>query len=357
MSRMAATRVSDGRVQFWVLSPTILTSVQTAANPTATWTPLVPFNPVLPGNRQGTSISAGNSPDGRVQLWVTDGDGDLWTTWMKNLDDPNSGFYPWEQFPSPGLPGGYAPAVGQLKDGRMQLFGVSANYSLMTTWKVSTEPNAPWSGWSELNPNPSSPHVGVAHQDNVGFDIAVVSLSNGLLQLWTRPGTRAGGGVTVGQGLQTVWQTTNDPTKPWSQWQNPFNPQLVASPGQGGSSDVVCLAGANAFDDCPQLFGSAESDVYVQCTWKTSVTNPSSAWSNNWSTDGNPAGGSVVDVAVASLKNANPPVWSIQVWVLSYLSGFPTANILTQTAETSEGGLPTPSVYLGAWSNIGTVQI
>lgn len=356
MSRMATTYLSDGRVQFWVLSPTLLTSMQTAANPTATWTSLTPFQPALPGNGQGTSISAANSPDGRVQLWVTDDEGNLWTTWMKNLHDPNSGFYPWEMFPSPGLPGGYAPAVGKLMDGRPQLFGVNANYSVVTTWKVSTEPNAPWSGWSELNPNPASPHVGAAHQDDVGFDIAVVSLSNGLLQLFTRPGTRSGAGVTAGQGLQTVWQTSSDPTKPWSQWQNPFNPPLVASAAQGGSENVVCLAGAQTADGCPQMFGAADTDVFVQCTWKTSVTNPSSAWNADWATNGDPAGGSVVDVAVASLKNANPPVWAIQVWVLANSPGFPTADILTGNAVISSGP-PSPPAIMGPWSNIGTVQI
>jgi hypothetical protein len=77
------------------------------------------FAPSPPTNGQGTSISAGHSPDGRVQLWMYGDDGTLRTTWKKT-GDPNSGWFPWEPFPAAG---NFAPPVGQLKDGRMQLFG------------------------------------------------------------------------------------------------------------------------------------------------------------------------------------------------------------------------------------------
>jgi hypothetical protein len=70
MTKMAATRLSDGRVQLWVLSPTLLSSWQTSLNPALPWTPLSAFSPSPPPNGQGTSISAGHSPDGRVQLWM-----------------------------------------------------------------------------------------------------------------------------------------------------------------------------------------------------------------------------------------------------------------------------------------------
>jgi hypothetical protein len=232
----------------------------------------------------------------------------------------------------------------------MQLFGTNFNSALMTNWKVSTEQDAAWSGWTELNANPPSPNVGAASEANVAFEIAAGSLSNGLLQVWTRAGTRAGGRVTGGQILQSVWQTTADPTKPWSSWQNPFVPQLVAPPGQPPGGNVVCFAAGQILDGRPQLYGATDDGI-LQTTFKTSATNPSSGWNGVWFPfQDNSPGLSVQDVTAARLADGSAQIWA---WVNS--PGSPTAEIWTSRQQ-GQSIVPTTGAIFGPWSSIGTVQ-
>jgi hypothetical protein len=48
------------------------------------------FNPGLPADGRDTSISAGHSPDGRVQLWVYCDDGTLQTTFKTSATNSHS---------------------------------------------------------------------------------------------------------------------------------------------------------------------------------------------------------------------------------------------------------------------------
>ena len=98
-------------------------------------------------------MCAGHSPDGRAQVWVngtntaTD-QSFIRTTWSAT-EQANSGWLPWSNFPN-AVKGDadtlYIAAVGQLKDGRMQLFAIGSGVGnlgyLWTCWKEDVEINS-----------------------------------------------------------------------------------------------------------------------------------------------------------------------------------------------------------------------
>ena len=91
-------------------------------------------------------------PDGRLELWVVDASGGLSTTWKVSAQ-PNANWSPWENFLAEvgALPAGARQvAVATLPDGRLELWVTDASGDLFTTWKVSTQPNADWTPWTAL---------------------------------------------------------------------------------------------------------------------------------------------------------------------------------------------------------------
>jgi hypothetical protein len=67
--------------------------------------------------------------------------------------DPNANWSGWHDFLAEvgGLPAGAdSVAVAPLSDGRLKLWVAAADGSLWTTWKMTTDPNANWSGWHDF---------------------------------------------------------------------------------------------------------------------------------------------------------------------------------------------------------------
>ena len=157
-------------------------------------------------------VSAPIPPDGRLQVWNFDGTNTLQTRW-KATADPNSPWTtPWTPFnPSPpGSPPGlfFDMTAGVLTDGRTQIWGVgfdavTTTNKVYTSWKVSTDHNSLWSGWSEFDITPMTA-VGVQPDG-----IAVAALPDKRLQLFI-----------IGQfpafKIWTAWKTTTDPNSPWT---------------------------------------------------------------------------------------------------------------------------------------------
>jgi hypothetical protein len=103
---------------------------------------------VVPAQSAGVSIVAGKLPDGRIQTFAIQPDGQIESRW-KTSTDPNSGWTEWSQFPTP--PGGATTiSVGYLSDGRMQLFATNPSGGTFSCWKSSTDPNAQWTRWSRF---------------------------------------------------------------------------------------------------------------------------------------------------------------------------------------------------------------
>ena len=89
-------------------------------------------------------------------------------------------------------------AAAPLSNGQLQLWAVATNNTLLSEWKTTTSPGAPWSGWQAF------PAPGAVRQ------IAAGDLSDGQPQLWA---------VTTDNKLFSQWKTTTSPGAPWSGWQ------------------------------------------------------------------------------------------------------------------------------------------
>jgi hypothetical protein len=190
-------------------------------DPGAAWTNGPPLNlpfwqdPFIPdpGYICGGGIAAGSSPDGRVQLWIAGEDGGLpvlestWTT----SGDPDSGWFTWQKpfLPDAGqLSGLPVVAVGQLSDGRMQLWTIAQRgrdvTHLISTWKTSKDPGAAWAPWQD----PFDPDPGLVES------VAVGQLADGRLKLWVIRYSLQGG-----YQIFTCEKATADPDAGWTDWQ------------------------------------------------------------------------------------------------------------------------------------------
>jgi hypothetical protein len=91
-------------------------------------------------------IAAADLPDGRIQVFAVESNGQLQSRW-KTSTDPNSGWTAWSGFQTPA--GGVTSiAAGYLTDKRIQLFATKQDGSIVSCWKESPDPNAGWTPWS-----------------------------------------------------------------------------------------------------------------------------------------------------------------------------------------------------------------
>jgi hypothetical protein len=91
-------------------------------------------------------VAIGELPDGRLQIFEITSHGGLRSRW-KISTDPNSAWTGWDYSSVP------APlqsiAVGKLPDRRLQLFAVDVNGVSWSKWKITTDPNSLWTDWSK----------------------------------------------------------------------------------------------------------------------------------------------------------------------------------------------------------------
>lgn len=157
---VAVAPQSDGRLQLWVSMSTgqLFTTWKQTPDPDSRWAPWTDFllEPwPLPGAADG--LAAAQLSDGRLQLWVSTTDGQLFTTW-KQTPEPDSAWQPWTDFLAVAgpLPGGARDvAARQLPGGRLQLWASSGTGQLFTAVKASDDPDAGWEAWSDFLTPPS----------------------------------------------------------------------------------------------------------------------------------------------------------------------------------------------------------
>jgi hypothetical protein len=88
----------------------------------------------------------GSSADGRLELFLTGRDGNIWHKWQTAASNGWSG---WVSEGSAG--GGFtnaAPELGRNGDGRLELFAVAVDGNLWHKWQTAASNG--WSGWASL---------------------------------------------------------------------------------------------------------------------------------------------------------------------------------------------------------------
>lgn len=291
--RLAVAPLPDRRLQLWAtdgnggVSSTWKLSTA-ASSAWAFWTDFL--GEVGPVNTGAQQLAAAPLPDGRLQLWVADGGGGLQSTWKKSAD-PNADWSGWADFLSEvgAVSGGVTQvAAAPLPDGRLELWAVDRTGGLLTTWKETTDPDANWTAWSdflhETGPVPEGVH-----------QVAVATLPDGRLELWV---------VDKRGGIRTSWKTTPDPDATWSQWSD-FIAEVGAVTG-----GVLQVAVAPLSDGRLQLFAVAGGGGLVT-TWKENV-DPNGNWTG-WSDVSNETGplpAAAVDVAAGVLADGSLQIWA-----------------------------------------------
>src|SRR5205823_6385599 len=207
ISYLGVAPLSDSRLEFWLTDGAggLLSTWKTTTDPDANWTPWADFlrevGPLANGARQ---LAVAPLPDGRLELWVSDGAGGLWSTW-KTTTDANATWSGWADFlgeVGPLANGARQLAVAPLPDGRLELWVSDGAGGLWSTWKTTTDPNATWTGWADFLGE-------VGPLANGARQLAVAPLPDGRLELWVSDG--AG-------GLWSTWKTTTDPNATWTGW-------------------------------------------------------------------------------------------------------------------------------------------
>ncbi|MGN6525640.1 MAG: hypothetical protein ACTHL8_04575 [Burkholderiaceae bacterium] len=192
------------------------------------------------------------------QLFSVDENFVVHTTWLtgRNAD---ALWTPWHFFPGRIK----VIAVTQMADGRPYLLGIHPDdNTLRANWKVSTDPDDAWSGWTVFD----SPALA---------DVVAVPLVGGALQIF---------GVAPDHSIVTCFDTSDTTEPAWSSWQ-PFSGALRK------------ISAGNLSDGRPQLFGIAP-DGTVLTAWKTTL-DTSAPWSD-WTAMGL---GSCRDITVFPLSN------------------------------------------------------
>jgi acylphosphatase len=294
----------------------LYTAWKVSLNPNAAWSSIVSLG--NPGNPLNAvfAVSVGNLPDGRMQVFVS-GNGAIYTIY-KLTTSLNSAWSNWTSLGSPGSElAFFGPSVGYLPDGRMQIFAMGNDRNLYSIYKLTTNPNSAWSGWTNLG------NIGSA----VGNTIAVGRLEDSRMQIFIT----GFDDTTHNLGsIYTKYKLTTDPNSAWSNWTS------LGSPGGSYSGDVSV---GYLPDGRMQIFICA-SDGTVHTAYKL-TTVPTSDWSG-WTSLGN-IGTGIGSVYFAGVTVGNLPDGRMQIFVMGY-----DENVYTKWKLATD-----PSSGWSGWANLG----
>jgi len=140
--RPGLARSADGRLELFIVGGdgTLYHQWETAVG-TFTWSGWAwQGNPAAGGLVDHPVLAA--SADGRLELFVTGADGNVWHTWQTQASD---GWSAWDATNPPAGTRGSAPEVHASGDGRLELFVVGGDGSLWHSWQ--TQASDGWSDW------------------------------------------------------------------------------------------------------------------------------------------------------------------------------------------------------------------
>jgi alpha-galactosidase len=246
----------DGRPQIFVIGQdnTIWTAYKTGTDPNSAWSGWSSMgNPGVSINQ----LTVGTSADGRLNLFATGSDGNVWNAY-KQTSDTNSQWSGWSSMGQGGNGLSGQVQVGILPDGRFQLFALGHDTNVWTDYKTSTDANSAWSGWSSMgNPGKQLSYLTVG------------AFSDGRLNLFA---TGSDGNVW------NVYKQTTDPNSSWSGW---------SSFGQAGSGFASSVQVGFLADGRVILFVIDTNGT----TWEKykTTTDPNAVWSD-WINLGQPSG-------------------------------------------------------------------
>jgi hypothetical protein len=203
-----------------------------------------------PGGQQtvGSPPALGQNSDGRLELFIADGDGVMWHRWQ---DKAGSWHSPpgWHSLGKPAEASSrvHGPVVARNSDGRLELFTMNDDSGVV--WHCWQRREGSWSAWKSLG--------GVGATRPGGLRAPVVAQNkDGRLELFT---------IDVGS---TVWHCWQRPPKGWSAWKS------LGAPATGALEIGV---GAHA-DGRLMLIAFA----YPETEWWQREQAVAGGWSEDW---------------------------------------------------------------------------
>jgi hypothetical protein len=190
--------------------------------------------------------------DGRLELFATGNDGNLWHIWQTAINSGWSAWYshgnPGETFAGSGIP----PVMADQADGRLHLFIPTLGGPM---WRISqTAPSSGWSDWvSHGRPNGLP---GYLFKDPP----AIATNADGRLELF----------APAAIGVWHIWQT--EPNGPWAEWYNQVPQSTSGGPDPAYGS--VALA--------PNADGRLEMAFvgFDRAIWQIWQTEVNSGWTS-----------------------------------------------------------------------------
>jgi hypothetical protein len=193
--------------------------------------------------------AVGNSRDGRLEVFVLGTDGSLLHRWERNLR--STAWSDWHSHGDPGVALTPSPAIGASADGRLELFVVGADGALYHIWQTAV--NQGWSDWHSHG----DPGVALMPSPAIGAS------KDGRLELFA---------VGADGALYHIWQTAVN--QGWSDWH---------SHGDPGVALMSSLAIGASADGRLELF-VVGADGALYHIWQTAVNE---GWSD-WHSHGSP---------------------------------------------------------------------
>jgi hypothetical protein len=267
----------------------------------------------LPAGEKVKHVAVAPLPNGRLELWATTEQGQVFTTWQTS-NEPDADWEPWWNFLAQGnglpgtIPGGAKVtqvAVAPLSDKSLELWATTETGQVFTTWKTTTAPDADWEPWWNFLAQGNGLPGTIPGRARV-TQVAVAPLPDKSLELWATTET--------GQ-VFTTWKVTPAANADWEPWWT-FLAQGNGLPGTiPGGAKVTQVAVAPLSDKSLELWATTETGQ-VFTTWK--VTPAANAdWEPWWNflAVGSGLPGTLpdraIDIAVAAHSDKRLKLWVV----------------------------------------------
>jgi kumamolisin len=170
---------------------------QTQTTPGGTWSAWASLNAPAPGISIGDPRVVVNA-DGRLEVFLQAKDQKIWHIWQTQ---PSGGWSAWSSLGGPAVAiSNGAPFVGANADGRLETFVTGGDGNIYHIWQ--TTPNGGWSAWALLVAHPAGVQLyglgAIANNQNGAFQVFTIG-SDGAL--WTIPQTAPSNGWGTWQSL------------------------------------------------------------------------------------------------------------------------------------------------------------
>jgi hypothetical protein len=296
--QIAASQQGGSRgAQVWGVTKDYGLTSSYQETPGGTWSAWIPAPWVAGGPTSVLQVTACQQNDGRVQLWVTDQQQQLWSIWQTS---PGGG---WSAWSGPNWSGAskltQICACQQGGARGAQFWGITNSDGLVSIFQET--PGGGWSAWM------AAPWV--AGGPAAVVDVAAAQQNDGRVQLWV---------LDQQEQIWSIWQTS--PGGGWTGW---------SGPNWGGSQTLNTLAASQQGGPRGAQLWATDQKNQV---WSTYQETPGGGWAlwlgPNWQ-----GAAPFIQMAAAQQNNG-----CVQVW------GLDQNLSLKSITQTSPGG---------GWSNWG----